>query len=179
MAPLPSSPRILYLPSLLSIASWAASQSQISHVQPYRDDSAQFLALGQSHSSARVRWWIEHVQTLLNNHQAGDMMDFHEEICWRRGWESNPRIKVLQTSPLPLGYRAPKVEYIESSLRFQPPRNRDGAGDALWRSHHNCPALCYRMCSSNGRRACTGSMVLTRRRSVASSVVSCDRESVN
>src|ERR1700726_1836373 len=54
MAPLPSSPRILYLPSLLSIASWAASQSQISHVQPYRDDSAQFLALGQSHSSARV-----------------------------------------------------------------------------------------------------------------------------
>ena len=25
---------------------------------------------------------------------------------WRRGWESNPRIKVLQTSPLPLGYRA-------------------------------------------------------------------------
>ena len=26
--------------------------------------------------------------------------------CWRRGWESNPRIKVLQTSPLPLGYRA-------------------------------------------------------------------------
>ena len=26
--------------------------------------------------------------------------------CWRRGWESNPRVKVLQTSPLPLGYRA-------------------------------------------------------------------------
>ena len=25
---------------------------------------------------------------------------------WRRGWESNPRVKVLQTSPLPLGYRA-------------------------------------------------------------------------
>ena len=25
---------------------------------------------------------------------------------WRRGWESNPRIKVLQTSALPLGYRA-------------------------------------------------------------------------
>jgi hypothetical protein len=28
---------------------------------------------------------------------------------WRRGWESNPRIKVLQTSPLPLGYRASTV----------------------------------------------------------------------
>src|ERR1051326_8038012 len=26
--------------------------------------------------------------------------------CWRRGGESNPRIKVLQTSALPLGYRA-------------------------------------------------------------------------
>ena len=25
---------------------------------------------------------------------------------WRRGSESNRRIKVLQTSPLPLGYRA-------------------------------------------------------------------------
>ncbi len=29
-----------------------------------------------------------------------------ERKGWRRGWESNPRIKVLQTSPLPLGYRA-------------------------------------------------------------------------
>ena len=27
-------------------------------------------------------------------------------IAWRRGGESNSRIKVLQTSPLPLGYRA-------------------------------------------------------------------------
>jgi hypothetical protein len=29
-----------------------------------------------------------------------------DKIQWRRGWESNPRMKVLQTSPLPLGYRA-------------------------------------------------------------------------
>ncbi len=29
--------------------------------------------------------------------------------CWRRGGESNSRIKVLQTSPLPLGYRAGKI----------------------------------------------------------------------
>ena len=28
---------------------------------------------------------------------------------WRRGGESNSRIKVLQTSPLPLGYRAGKI----------------------------------------------------------------------
>jgi hypothetical protein len=30
-------------------------------------------------------------------------------ILWRRGWESNPRIKVLQTLALPLGYRAAQV----------------------------------------------------------------------
>jgi hypothetical protein len=51
-------------------------------------------------------------------------------ICWRRGWESNPRIKVLQTSPLPLGYRAPDVEYIETSLRFQPLAAICGASSA-------------------------------------------------
>src|ERR1700692_1117163 len=32
---------------------------------------------------------------------------FMREFCWVRGSESNRRIKVLQTSPLPLGYRAP------------------------------------------------------------------------
>src|SRR5207302_9298919 len=34
---------------------------------------------------------------------------------WRRGSESNRRIKVLQTSPLPLGYRAPAT-----TLAFRP-----------------------------------------------------------
>ena len=29
-----------------------------------------------------------------------------KEVKWRRGAESNRRIKVLQTSALPLGYRA-------------------------------------------------------------------------
>ena len=33
--------------------------------------------------------------------------DFYSRMAWRRGSESNRRIKVLQTSPLPLGYRAP------------------------------------------------------------------------
>jgi hypothetical protein len=41
---------------------------------------------------------------------------------WRRGWELNPRIKVLQTSPLPLGYRASVVQYIETVPHFQPGR---------------------------------------------------------
>jgi hypothetical protein len=36
------------------------------------------------------------------------------EEVWRRGSGSNRRIKVLQTSPLPLGYRAPQ------GLRFGP-----------------------------------------------------------
>ena len=31
---------------------------------------------------------------------------FLQLLGWRRGSESNRRIKVLQTSPLPLGYRA-------------------------------------------------------------------------
>ena len=31
---------------------------------------------------------------------------FLSDLGWRRGGESNPRIKVLQTSALPLGYRA-------------------------------------------------------------------------
>src|ERR1700675_117067 len=39
---------------------------------------------------------------------------------WRRGWESNPRIKVLQTSPLPLGYRALRAQYNQTWPRFQP-----------------------------------------------------------
>src|ERR1700758_2058699 len=36
-------------------------------------------------------------------------LDFMREKGWRRGSESNRRIKVLQTSPLPLGYRAPAL----------------------------------------------------------------------
>src|SRR2546422_10565842 len=35
-------------------------------------------------------------------------------LKWRRGSESNRRIKVLQTSPLPLGYRALTLNYQRS-----------------------------------------------------------------
>src|SRR6185437_16114192 len=42
----------------------------------------------------------------------------NDGFCWRRGWESNPRIKVLQTSPLPLGYRA-LLQQSPSRLRGQ------------------------------------------------------------
>jgi hypothetical protein len=40
-------------------------------------------------------------------------------ILWRRGWESNPRMKVLQTSPFPLGYRASDAQYSERLAGFQ------------------------------------------------------------
>ena len=36
---------------------------------------------------------------------------------WRRGPESNRRIKVLQTSPLPLGYRALNLFTVARSSR--------------------------------------------------------------
>ena len=39
-------------------------------------------------------------------------------ICWRRGSGSNRRIKVLQTSPLPLGYRASKGPFTLSTLQI-------------------------------------------------------------
>ncbi len=45
------------------------------------------------------------------------------ENHWRRGWESNPRIKVLQTSALPLGYRAGRWGFPEQTVECS------GAGD--------------------------------------------------
>jgi uncharacterized protein len=46
---------------------------------------------------------------------------------WRRGWESNPRIKVLQTSPLPLGYRASiLLSYRELRSKSSAPRSFGG-----------------------------------------------------
>ncbi len=56
-------------------------------------------------------------------------------ILWRRGSESNRRIKVLQTSPLPLGYRAP-AQYVRvpcgkslSAGRPSLTKENTGAGD--------------------------------------------------
>src|SRR5260221_3664354 len=50
--------------------------------------------------------------------------------CWRRGSESNRRVKVLQTSPLPLGYGA----LVTHSLKSINPRCCEGtqAGSFLW-----------------------------------------------
>ncbi len=43
---------------------------------------------------------------------------------WRRGSESNRRIKVLQTSPLPLGYRAIKI-------KLAPPQTTSQGGQPI------------------------------------------------
>ena len=55
-----------------------------------------------------------------------------ERKGWRRGSESNRRIKVLQTSPLPLGYRALKLRY---------PQNQELSTSSLEiRSHSKTPS---------------------------------------
>jgi hypothetical protein len=59
--------------------------------------------------------------------------------CWRRGSGSNRRIKVLQTSPLPLGYRALAGLSIGVNLLLSIPAvadpagagGRNGAGDEI------------------------------------------------
>jgi hypothetical protein len=48
---------------------------------------------------------------------------------WRRGSESNRRIKVLQTSPLPLGYRAPS-DYVSVPGEKSP----TGEGEAIFKN---------------------------------------------
>jgi hypothetical protein len=47
---------------------------------------------------------------------------------WRRGSESNRRIKVLQTSPLPLGYRAPAQAVNVSMAKILRPRSTSKLG---------------------------------------------------
>jgi hypothetical protein len=63
---------------------------------------------------------------------------------WRRGSESNRRIKVLQTSPLPLGYRASKQAILIQK------RNRGPARSALQQVGRN------RHCPGSGRAGDSG-----------------------
>src|SRR5579863_4071907 len=95
---------------------------------------------------------------------------------WRRGSESNRRVKVLQTSPLPLGYRAPapyvsvpgeKSPPAESKLglkrnwsgrRGSNPRHRPWQGRALPLSYSRSTQKLYRICGPESSRvaAATG-----------------------
>ncbi len=54
-----------------------------------------------------------------------------QEKTWRRGSESNRRIKVLQTSPLPLGYRAP-AQYVSFPCGKSPSAGRPGRQEKHW-----------------------------------------------
>src|SRR3989442_12843922 len=56
---------------------------------------------------------------------------FYWEICWRRGSESNRRIKVLQTSPLPLGYRALQLPKFSLTSGNSPSDGKALAGAGL------------------------------------------------
>ena len=40
--------------------------------------------------------------------------------CWRCGWESNPRVRVLQTLALPLGYRTEREDDLFGTYRAKP-----------------------------------------------------------
>jgi hypothetical protein len=85
-----------------------------------------------------------------------------KENCWRRGWESNPRIKVLQTSPLPLGYRASILNYIENLLHVSGQSARFFGGVAranLWRP----------LCTEDDPHFLTGSSICASRRNRADS----------
>jgi hypothetical protein len=82
---------------------------------------------------------------------------------WRRGAESNRRIKVLQTSPLPLGYRArfPQLLYYDywSGKRDSNPRLRPWQGRTLPLSYSRSSPFDLRpdyknpLCHLSSRRA--------------------------
>src|SRR5579863_7672386 len=50
---------------------------------------------------------------------------------WRRGSESNRRVKVLQTSPLPLGYRAP-TPYVSVLEEKSPSAEEQPGHKKIW-----------------------------------------------
>jgi hypothetical protein len=71
---------------------------------------------------------------------------------WRRGSESNRRIKVLQTSPLPLGYRA-----ILNNCNAAPGRNRSGKCDFQTITLFSIPPCTTEIPGGPGGRAATWS----------------------
>src|SRR5215471_20386831 len=54
---------------------------------------------------------------VVNSYAIASTLGRSGRCFWRRGSESNRRIKVLQTLALPLGYRAPKEGYIRKIAR--------------------------------------------------------------
>ncbi len=82
----------------------------------------------------------------MARHDGGEIIAYRRKVVeseWRRGSESNRRIKVLQTSPLPLGYRAlkstlapdPQKVYrsVCESTQGKCPRNEGWASESMER----------------------------------------------
>src|SRR5438094_4277771 len=57
-------------------------------------------------ASAKLEQPRRPFRAVAQNWTGASGQELFQSEDWRRGWESNPRVKVLQTSPLPLGYRA-------------------------------------------------------------------------
>ena len=91
---------------------------------PLRSKVAHFRLSGPIEREGRKRNQLHQIQPTTRK-------------VWRRGSESNRRIKVLQTSPLPLGYRAP-AQYVSVPCGKSLPagkiwlgRKNSGAGDGI------------------------------------------------
>jgi hypothetical protein len=63
------------------------------------------------------------------------------DIVWRRGSESNRRIKVLQTFALPLGYRAQLEVYSKNTAPWSPKSNGQKAFDIAAAVPYHLPIL--------------------------------------
>jgi hypothetical protein len=100
----------------LAISAIKAAQQRIEHSVPTFFSSATPTSSTSRRSLLPKRSapsWTEKKQrsriergNSVNGSQQEGMGDVNDWKDWRRGWDSNPCIKVLQTSPLPLGYRA-------------------------------------------------------------------------
>ena len=98
--------------------------------------STQQLPLIDALLRQRHRQPVRHIAQVARRAKRKILGD--EEICfmereWRRGSGSNRRIKVLQTSPLPLGYRAlrvlPRLPPGKSGTEVPVGKGLIGAGD--------------------------------------------------
>ena len=75
-----------------------------------------------------MEWWSNGVVECCRNRYSITPLLHYSERRWRRGRESNPRIEVLQTPTLPLGYPAMPREQL-SNVERECQRSR-GGGDA-------------------------------------------------
>ena len=84
------------------------------------------LCFATLRGAARIMFHENHkndarlLRFLLHHHTPHEsLLALSEMECWRRGWDLNPRMEVLQTSPLGLLGTAPKsTEYSETAIHL-------------------------------------------------------------